>query len=81
MKGQSETSDPHVRLFLPWPEDDAPDGWPTTYVDEADYRTLEAALVAIRDFDAFQGMPVAPRENPTTSGMRRLAREALEAIK
>lgn len=35
------------------------------------------ALEAIRDYDAFQGGPIALRENPTTTAMRRIAAEAL----
>jgi hypothetical protein len=35
------------------------------------------ALREIRDYDAFQGGPIAPRENPTTTAMRRIAEEAL----
>lgn len=40
-------------------------------------RRMEEALAQIAEFDAFQGGPIAPRENPTSLGMRRIAREAL----
>jgi hypothetical protein len=42
--------------------------------------TAVEALVAIADFDAFQGGPIAPRETPTTNAMRELARIGLEEV-
>ena len=49
------------------------------WLDEKDNRLerYERALEAIRTYDAFQGGPIAPRENPTTAAMRRIAAEAL----
>jgi hypothetical protein len=44
----------------------------------ADRDRFGEALEMIRDFDAYQGMPIAPVENPTTKAMRRIAKEALD---
>jgi hypothetical protein len=38
---------------------------------------LHSALKQIRDYDAFQGGPIAPRDNPTTAAMRRIAADAI----
>ena len=35
------------------------------------------ALEAIRDYDSFQGGPIAPRANPVENAMRELAGSAL----
>jgi hypothetical protein len=35
------------------------------------------ALYAIANYDSFQGSFIAPRETPTESAMRRIAKEAL----
>lgn len=35
------------------------------------------ALVAIRDYDSFQGGSIAPRPTPTEDALKRIAREAL----
>ena len=37
----------------------------------------EQALRKIAYFDEFQGMPIAPRETPTTKAMRQIALEAI----
>lgn len=48
------------------------------YQKAAEQRTrYREALEAILTFDAFQGGPIAPRENPTTQAMRNIAGEAL----
>lgn len=47
---------------------------------EHNLRLACEALVEIEHYDAYQGGPIAPRENPTTTNMRRIAREALERI-
>ncbi len=47
---------------------------------EAEWERDEAKRVLreIADFDAFQGGPIAPIENLTTTAMRQLARDALD---
>lgn len=47
---------------------------------ELKLRPVMEALEAIRDFDAFQGGPIAPRETPTSTAMRDIARSALAAL-
>jgi hypothetical protein len=44
---------------------------------EAERDRLREALRQIRDFDPFQGSPIAPRATPTEDAMRRIAAEAL----
>jgi hypothetical protein len=44
---------------------------------EAERDKYADALHTIRSYDEFQGSPIAPRENPTTTALRRIASEAL----
>jgi hypothetical protein len=45
-----ETSLMPVRVFVPWPEDQGPpDGWPTNYVDHADFCALERVARAVAE--------------------------------
>lgn len=46
----------------------------TERTQAARYRS---ALEAIRDYDSFQGGPIAPRANPVENAMRELAGSAL----
>lgn len=44
----------------------------------SDLDMFRGALEQIGAFDASQGSPIAPRENPTTTAMRRIAHTVLE---
>lgn len=53
------------------------DGYTAELPSELNPETLREALEKIRDFDAYQGGPIALRETPTTQAMRNIAIEAV----